>query len=262
MMPFPYFSSSKVLRKTLVSPVFLAGFLLSQTAAQAEDSSVPATGSDTFNEAVHKYILENPQVIIEAIEVYQLQQRAAERRQQEVAFQQFKEDLENNKSSPIIGNPDGDIVLVEFFDYRCPYCRRAAAVIQELLDKDRNLKIVMKEFPILSPESVIGARAALAADQQGAYKEYHFELMHNASDLSVNRLLSLADKLNLDVEKFESDMESPEVTQQILETRQLATALGINGTPAFVLNGKSVPPGTLAPEFRKMIAEIRAQREG
>lgn len=261
-MPFPSFSSSKALKKTLISSVFLSGLLLSQTAAQAEDSSSPAPGSDAFNEAVHKYILENPRIIIEAIEIYQLQQRAAERRQQEAAFEQFRNDLENSEGSPVLGNPDGDIVLVEFFDYRCPYCRRAATVVQELLDEDQNLKVVMKEFPILSPESVVGARAALAAGQQGAYEEYHFELMRNASDLSVDRLLSLADKLDLDVAKFEADMEGPEVTQQILETRQLATALGVNGTPAFVLNGKSVPPGTPAAEFRKMIAEIRAQNKG
>ena len=242
----------------------LSAFLLTSLppTSQAETAlnSEALLDSDAFKAAVRQYITENPQVVIEAIQNYQTQQRRAARKQQDDAAQKLRKELDNNAADPVLGNGEGDVILVEFFDYKCPYCHRAATVIQDLIENDPNLKIVMKEFPILGPASVVAARAALAANQQGRYHDYHFELMRNSADLSPERLRGLARKLDLDLEKFDTDMNAPETARQIIDNQKLATALGVRGTPAFFMGGRALPPDTTRTAFQEKIAEIRAQQ--
>ncbi|KLN59604.1 hypothetical protein WH96_16865 [Kiloniella spongiae] len=213
-----------------------------------------------FEEAVKEYLLKNPEVIIDSLTRYQELQAQREEEQKQHAIVSNVEELHNSPTSPYIGNPDGDVVLVEFFDYRCPYCHKAASIVEQLVEDDPNLKVVMKEFPILSPESMIAARAALAAMKQGKYNEYHFALMDNASDLSQARLFDLAEELDLDLDRFKEDMKSPEIGQEILNTRTLAQKIGANGTPAFVVGTTSVPPNTTYEQFKALIESIRAEK--
>lgn len=234
-------------------------------AQEAGDNSSPfplktVEQTKAFEEAVKEYLLKNPEVIINSLTRYQELQAQREEEQKQLAITSSVEELHNSPTSPYIGNPDGDVVLVEFFDYRCPYCHKAASVVKQLVEDDPNLKVVMKEFPILSPESMIAARAALAAMKQGKYNEYHFALMDNASDLSQDRLFDLAEELDLDIDQFKEDMKSPETGQEILNTRTLAQRVGANGTPAFIVGTTSVPPNTTYEQFKALIENIRAQK--
>ncbi|WP_421783781.1 DsbA family protein [Kiloniella litopenaei] len=257
------------IRKSLLA----GGIALSTTIAlgtigHAQDAKDNATifplkteaQTKAFEQAVKEYLLENPEVIIDSLTRYQELQAQREEEQKQLAITNNVEDLHNSPTSPVIGNPDGDVVLVEFFDYRCPYCHKAAAVVKQLVEDDPNLKVVMKEFPILSPESMIAARAALAAMRQGKYNAYHFALMDNASDLSQDRLFALAEDLDLDLDQFKEDMKAEEVGQEILSTRALAQRVGANGTPAFIVGTTSVPPNTTLEEFKVIIESIRAKK--
>ncbi|WP_120497056.1 DsbA family protein [Kiloniella sp. EL199] len=258
---------------TLCKPTFAGAIALSTTIAlgtvghaqDAKDNSSlfplkTAEQTKAFEEAVKEYLIQNPEVIIDSLTRYQELQAQREEEQKQLAIISNAEELHNSATSPYLGNPDGDVVLVEFFDYRCPYCHRAASVVKQLVQDDPNLKVVMKEFPILSPESMIAARAALAAMKQGKYNEYHFALMDNASDLSQDRLFNLAEELDLDIDQFKDDMKSPETGQEILNTRTLAQRIGANGTPAFIVGTTSVPPNTTYEQFKALIENIRAEK--
>ncbi|WP_085905320.1 DsbA family protein [Kiloniella majae] len=256
--------------KTLRKSFFAGTIALSTTFAlgtvgHTEDSSATfplktAEQTQAFEEAVKEYLLKNPEVIIDSLTRYQELQAQREEEQKQLAIVSNIDELHNSPTSPYLGNPDGDVVLVEFFDYRCPYCHKAASVVKQLVKDDPNLKVVMKEFPILSPESMIAARAALAAMKQGKYNEYHFALMDNASDLSQDRLFDLAEELDLDIDQFKEDMKSPETGQEILNTRTLAQKIGANGTPAFIVGTTRVPPNTTYEQFKTVIQNIRAEK--
>ncbi len=257
------------LRKTIFAgAIALSSTIALGTVGQAQESDDNSSlfplkteeQTKAFEEAVKEYLLKNPEVIIDSLTKYQELQAQREEEQKQLAIINNVDELHNSPTSPYLGNPDGDVVLVEFFDYRCPYCHRAASVVKQLVEDDPNLKVVMKEFPILSPESMIAARAALAAMKQGKYNEYHFALMDNASDLSQDRLFDLAEELDLDVDQFKEDMKSPETGQEILNTRTLAQRVGANGTPAFIVGTTSVPPNTTYEQFKALIENIRAEK--
>ena len=235
--------------------ILLSAFLVMTTTSHAETAPnfESLLDSEAFKAAVRQYLTENPEVVIEAIQNYQTQQRRAARKQQDDAAQRLRKELDNNAADPVIGNAEGDVTLVEFFDYKCPYCHRAATVIQDLIKNDPNVKVVMKEFPILGPDSVVAARAALAAHQQGRYSDYHFELMKNSADLSLERLRTLARTLNLDLEKFDADMNAPDTARQIIDNQKLATALGVRGTLHFLWMVMRSPPIQPTLHFRKKL---------
>ncbi|MFD2206197.1 DsbA family protein [Kiloniella antarctica] len=246
-------------KNTSLVSVGIIATMLSGSPLLAQEKSLEE--QNAFDEAVREYLLKNPEIIIESLTRYQELQASREQELKHLAVADNLEELHNAPDSPVLGNPDGDVVLVEFFDYRCPYCHKASKLIQKLIDEDPNLKVVMKEFPILSPESTIAARAALAANEQGKYAEYHFALMDSAQDLSQNRLRALADELDMDIDQFSTDMKSPEIGAAILRTRQLAQRIGASGTPAFVVGDQSVSPGTSYETFKQLIADIRNNKQ-
>ncbi len=252
---FPKFD----LKKSGLASALVFATMLPATSLYAQEKSLEEKAA--FEEAVREYLLKNPEVIIQSLTRYQELQALQEQEQKQLAVVDNLEELHNAPDSPVLGNPEGDVVLVEFFDYRCPYCHKAASLIKTLIDEDPNLKVVMKEFPILSPESTIAARAALAAHKQGKYAEYHFALMDNPKDLSQNRLRALADNLDMDLEQFSEDMKSTETGEAILRTRQLAQRIGANGTPAFVIGSQSVSPGTSYETFKQLIDNIRSNKQ-
>jgi protein-disulfide isomerase len=158
-----------------------------------------------------------------------------------------------------MGNPAGDVVVVEFFDYRCPYCKTVAGMVRDEVASDGKVRLVMKEFPILGPQSVQAARAALAAVLQDKYDVFHFALMTQPGDMSDTHIDTVAASVGLDVERLRRDMKSPEIAAAIDRNIALAEAVGIRGTPAFVI-GKSLVPGAIdAESFRQLIADARAR---
>ncbi|MGE4064433.1 MAG: DsbA family protein [Rhodospirillaceae bacterium] len=172
--------------------------------------------------------------------------------------------LLRDPGSPVIGNPQGDVTLVKFTDYQCSYCKAADPRIEKLLAADPKVRVVVKEFPILGPVSVVAAKAALASQKQGKYHAYHQAMMGYRGKLTNEDTFAMAAKVGLDVGRLKADMESPEVTDQIIATFDLARALKISLTPGYIVNatvlsGVSAKTSSAAIDFPKEIAAARAK---
>ena len=192
-----------------------------------------------IRELVLDTIRANPEIIQEAITL--LQQRQEERKAERIAsiLTENRELFERDPTAPVLGNPEGDVTLVEFFDYNCPYCKQVAGDVKSLIEKDGNIRLVYREWPILGEGSVFAARAALAARKQGKYEAMHWALMSlkRADERSV---LQVASDLGLDIEKLQNDMQSSEIDEHIGISHELTQALGITGTPSFTIGDKVI----------------------
>ncbi|MGE3334434.1 MAG: DsbA family protein [Rhodospirillaceae bacterium] len=172
--------------------------------------------------------------------------------------------LLRDPGSPVLGNPQGDVTLVKFTDYQCSYCKAADPRIEKLIADDPKVRVVVKEFPILGPVSVVAAKAALAAQKQGKYAAYHQVMMGYRGKLTEADIFAMAGKVGLNVEKLKVDMESPEVTGQIIATFDLARALKISLTPGYIVNatvlsGVSAKTSSSAINFPQEIAAARSK---
>jgi protein-disulfide isomerase len=173
-------------------------------------------------------------------------------------------DLLRDPNSPVMGNPQGDVTLVKFTDYQCSFCKAADPRIDKLLADDPKVRLVVKEFPILGPVSVVAAKAALASQKQGKYHEYHKAMMAYRGKLTNEDVFAMAAKVGLNVDKLKADMESPEVTDQLLDTFNLARAMKVSLTPGYIVNatvlsGVSSKTSSAAIDFPKEIAAARAK---
>jgi len=163
----------------------------------------------------------------------------------------------DNPATPVGGNPKGNVTIVEFFDYRCPYCKQVLPALQTLLQEDHELRFVYKEFPVLGPASVTAAHAALAAQRQGKYEAFHTAMMAAKGQINEDTIYKVAGSVGLDVDRLKQDMAAPEIEQELKANLALAEALNIRGTPGFII-GKKIVPGALDLDALKdMIAEAR-----
>lgn len=234
------------------------------------ERSTPSVASDMpqdeFERRVRDYLLANPEVILEAVQGLQARQRAAEEGQGQTILAERGEEVFRDPASPLGGNPEGDVTLVEFFDYNCPYCRRVAPVMLEAEAADPQLRIVYKELPILGPDSEFAAKAALAAHRQGLYVPFHKALMQAKGAADEASVLAVAAEVGLDLERLKVDMQDPAIALAIERNLQLAIALRINGTPGFVV-GKQIlrgaaDLGTLQELIRQARADVDAEPSG
>lgn len=215
-----------------------------------------------FGEAVRAYLLENPQVIMEAVEALEARQAEARSAADRALVAAHAEALYDDGVSWVGGNPDGDVTVVEFLDYRCGYCRRAFPEVEELLATDGNIKLIVKEFPILGPDSVLASRFAIAVRNVAgpeAYKTVHDRLMMHDGEVNPAALARIARQGDLDAEAIMAAMEAPEVTQELRDNRALAQDLEINGTPSFVLGGELVRGYVPLPRMMAMVEAARAE---
>ena len=228
-------------------------------AQPAPPMSSKATELDPFEQRVREYLLTNPEVIMEALQVLEGRQRAAEAETAKRTIAERSDDILNDPAAPVGGNPAGDVTLVEFFDYNCPYCRRVAPTVTELEEADPDLRLVYKEFPILGPGSEFAARAALAARKQGKYVPFHNALMRATDQVTEQTVIEIAREVGLDTERLEQDMRDPAIDDAIARNLQLANALGITGTPSFVIGDRMVPGAADFRTLQGLIAEVRQQ---
>ena len=237
----------------------LAGILiLVPTGSQAQETSAP--GADpALEQAIHDYILAHPEVIAESLQKFQQQQEQAQKQAHAQAVKDLKPKLVNEPASPVLGNPAGDVTVVEFLDYRCPYCKAMHQSIADMIAADGNVRVVVKEFPILGDDSLFAARAALAAGKQGKYSEMHTALMTFKGKLSAKDVENIALGLALDVAKLKEDMVAPEVDQELQQNYNLAETLGINGTPAFIIGDTLIPGAIKLEDLKAHIAKARAE---
>jgi protein-disulfide isomerase len=203
-------------------------------------------------------IRENPQIIMEAIALIEEQRSAAQAAAQAEILLRQRAFLENDPNAPSVGNPDAQTVIVEFFDYNCPYCKRAAGDVKALLAAEDDVRVVYREWPILGEGSVLASRAALAARNQGKYAEMHWGLMEMRGRAEEASIFALARSIGLDVDQLRADMQSDEVNSHIAASDQLAQNLGFTGTPAFVIGDALVPGAIPLAELQQYIAEARS----
>ncbi len=206
---------------------------------------------------IERYIAENPEAIIDSVRAHN--QRSEEARRSEAAANlvALRDEIANDPGSPVAGNPDGDVTVVEFFDYRCGYCKQSLDMVMAVLDEDPNLRVVFKEFPILSPQSRQAAKAALASRNQGGYLAFHVALMGARGSFDDAQIFDIAGEVGLDVDRLVADMEAPEIEGQLEAVDTLARALDIGGTPAFVV-GSEILRGAIDIEaMRRAIAAAR-----
>jgi protein-disulfide isomerase len=196
-----------------------------------------------IDQMIRDYILAHPEIIVESIRQMDEREKAAQAERQRQALGDIRDAMESDPGSHVIGNPDGDVTLVEFFDYQCSYCKRFLPVLQKVLAADSNVRVILKEFPILGPDSIVASRAALAARMQAPdrYPAFHDALMANRGPLPESRLFDIAARIGLDVDRLKRDMEHPEIGQTIARNYAHAEAIGVRGTPGFVIGDRIVP---------------------
>ncbi|WP_299720436.1 DsbA family protein [Primorskyibacter sp. S87] len=225
-------------------------------AAQADTLS-----EDRVKELVLEAIRENPEIVLEAVQI--IEQREQQRQAAAAAsvLSDNRDVLENDPNAPVLGNPDGDVTVVEFFDYNCPYCRRVKPEIEALLAEDPNVKLVYREWPILGEGSVFAARAALAAREQGKYEEFHWALMGMQGRAEEASVIRVAEEVGLDIAQLRRDMQAPEIDAHISASMEMSRDLGFNGTPSFVIGDALVPGVIDADQMIRLTEEARAAKQ-
>lgn len=225
-------------------------------AAQSSTPNLPPDQVRSIERIVREYLLRNPEVILDAMENLEKKREAEARLGAKAAIASRRDEILNDPDSPVGGNATGDVTIVEFFDYRCPYCKQVVAPLAQLLKDDAKLRFVYKELPILGPDSVVAARAALAARKQNKYHDMHRALMATRA-LDEASILKIAGEQGLDVARLKSDMASAEIQRMLDRNLQLARALNINGTPAFVVGDIVVPGAVDLPTLKSLVTEAR-----
>ncbi len=242
-----------------IAPFVLSLFLLALGPAAAGDDTLGPDHRKAIEQVVREYLNNNPEILVDALKSLREKQEGKQKARSQTVLTSRRPELENDPATPFGGNIKGNVTVVEFVDYQCGYCKRVRPVVEELLRGDGNIRIVFKELPILGAPSVIAARAALAAWKQshGGYNKFHFALMATKGKLSEDRIMAVAAKSGLDVERLRRDMAAPEIDEALQKNFRLAEDLGIRGTPAFVIGKRLVPGAIDLKAFQKLIAEAR-----
>jgi protein-disulfide isomerase len=231
------------IRRLAIALALLAAAATSFNLAGAQGFSPEQRGE--IEKIMRDYLLRNPEVLQEVIAEMERRQTAAEAEKHRAAVKQHAETIFNSPRGIVLGNPQGDVTLVEFFDYNCGFCKRALADKIELMKADPNLRVVLKEFPVLGEGSTQAAQVAIALrmqDKSGGrrYFEFHQKLLGGRGQADKARALAVMREIGGDVARAERDLNNEEVRQTIAESFQLAEALGINGTPSYVVGSEVV----------------------
>ena len=226
-----------------------ASAILAGTPVFAETPFTPAQ-RDAIQAIIKDYLVKNPEVLQEAIAELEKRQAETQRVAQQAALNESRTVLTSSPYGAVVGNPAGDVTLVEFFDYNCGYCKRALTDLRGLMKADGKLKVVLRDLPVLGPDSVEASRVALAAKQQlsgDKLFEYHARLLESRGKVGGERALALAKEMGLDMGRLQKDMTGPEVKAAVAESEGLAQKLGLTGTPAYVI-GDEVISGAIGLE--------------
>jgi protein-disulfide isomerase len=205
------------------------------------------------------YLRQHPEAVYAALQAYQKQQQAEQADALRATIKATADELLHDQATPVGGNPAGDVTIVEFFDYQCPYCKAVAPDLAKALAADGKIRMVYKEFPILGPASITAAKAALAAQAQGKYVAFHDALIGFKGHLSDDDVFSIAVTVGLDVARLKTDMEKPEIKAAIKRNYALADKLNIQGTPAFIIGGEMLPG---AASLDELTAAVKRARKG
>ncbi|MBN8958662.1 MAG: DsbA family protein [Rhizobiales bacterium] len=244
---------------SLAAAAAMAGLFTATAVAQTAPFS--AEQKTAIEKIMRDYLISHPEVLQEAVAELEKRQTAAEADKSKAAIAQNRDALLRSPRQVTLGNPDGDVTLVEFFDYNCGYCKHALGDMMALLKSDPKLRVVLKEFPVLGPGSVEAAQIAVAVrmqDKSGKkYLDFHQKLLGGRGQADRAKALAAAKDAGLDMARLEKDSKSPEVRETLDESMKLAEALGINGTPSYVIGDKMLPGAVGLPALKDQIAASR-----
>lgn len=215
---------------------------------------------DQIRGLIRDYLLQNPEILQEAMVELERKQKDAEKAAQAAAMKDYAGALVNSPRNIVVGNPQGDVTLVEFFDYNCGYCKRAAADLREMIKADPKLRVVLRDFPVLGPESVEASLVAIAAKNQikgDKYWDFHQKLLDGRGRVGKEKAIAVAREFGADPAKLEKDMQSAEVRAAIEETMRIADALKLQGTPAFVVGDEIIFGAVGEAPLKTAIASVR-----
>ena len=233
----------KLISRSL-APAFAAMLAIAVPQASRAADELTAGQRAEVERLVRDYILEHPELIQDAMVELEKRQAAADAEKHKAAVKKNSEALFSSPRQVVLGNPTGNVTFVEFFDYNCGYCKRAMTDMLTLLKDDPKLKVVLKEFPVLGPGSLEAAQVAVAVrmqDKNGKkYLEFHQKLLTGRGQVDRARALAVAKEIGLDMTRLDKDMTSPEVKETLQESMKLAEALGLNGTPSYVIGDNVV----------------------
>jgi protein-disulfide isomerase len=246
-------------KKILGVCLLVFGMCATLPTMSAAEQALTDTQRQEIEKIIQRYIMENPKVILESVNRLQQKEQAEKQAQAEKNVSASKNLLLNDPDSPVGGNPNGDVTVVEFFDYRCGYCKRVLPVVTKNIEKDKNVRYVFKEYPILGPESVTASKAAIAVSRIDAdkYQPYHKALMAARGSLTKAKLIKVAADIGIDTAALEKEMGSSEIDDIIRKNYELAHSLNITGTPAFVIGTELVPGAIDLETLERLIAEAR-----
>ena len=244
-----------------IIPLALA-LALGASAAPAHAENFSAPQRTEIEKIIKDYLLAHPEVLQEAMAELEKKQQVAETEKARSAIKNHSDALFNSPRQVVLGNPQGDVTFVEFFDYNCGYCKRALSDMTTLLSTDPKLKVVLKEFPVLGPGSVDAAQVAVAVRMQDKtgkkYLEFHQKLLGGRGQVDKAKALAAAKDVGLDMARIEKDLKSDEVAKTLEESMKLAEALGLNGTPSYVI-GNDVVIGAVG--LAGLTQKIQAARQ-
>jgi protein-disulfide isomerase len=210
-----------------------------------------------LGKTIREYLLANPEVLVEAMQELERKQDGQRDAVAQKGVQENQAELFRDPDSPTGGNPNGDVVIVDFNDYQCPYCKRTHQAMKSVVAADGKVKTIYKDLPILGEASKVAAVAALASVKQGKHTAFHNALMEFSGKLDRDKILDIASSVGIDRAQLEKDMEDPKLKRTIERNLELASALGIRGTPAFVIGKQFVPGAVDASALKQLIADAR-----
>ncbi|MDE0330546.1 MAG: DsbA family protein [Nitrospinae bacterium] len=262
----------------LLGAIIFTGFILLPTAnsqkdkpstvtlasQEAKPKSAPATmlvaqnlDKTRIEKIIKEYLINNPEVLEEAFRALRAKREARRQAVVRNSIQKNRKQIYEDPEDPVGGNPNGDVTIVEFFDYRCGFCKRVAPIVDDALAKDKKIRFVYKEFPVLGPNSVLAARAALASRAQGKYLDFHKALMYAKISYDEASIMKIAASMGIDTARLKKDMRAPGIQSQIAKNRTLARSLGIRGTPAFIIGDQLFPGALQSAQLARMIRQAR-----
>jgi protein-disulfide isomerase len=235
--------------------------------AASPTPSPAAAGATSFSpdqkkeieQIIKNYLVTNPEIFLEAQTALEAKMEKEQAEKLKTAISENAKEIYRDPNADVAGNPNGDITVVEFFDYNCGYCKRGLHDIVKLVDTDKNVRVVFKELPILSKGSEEASRVAIASGKQGKYWDVHRAMLESKGAMNEANAIAIAQKLGLDIEKLKKDMASPEVEAEIKKSEALAKKMGVNGTPHFLVGDRAIPgaPEDLFDQLEKNVTELR-----
>jgi protein-disulfide isomerase len=245
--------------RSLLAALALLAMLALSPSARADDAAFTPAQRAAIVDILRAALKSDPSILRDAVSALQEDEANIKQAAARAAIAKAGPTLTKDSGDPVAGNPNGDVTVVEFYDVRCPYCRKMLPVVAQLLRDDPKIKLIYKDIPILGPASVVGAKAVLAAQRQGGYQKLHDLIMSGPPNVTEESLHADATRAGLDWDRLQRDMADPAIEKRLDDNLGLAHALGIDGTPAYVIGAKLLPGALDLAELQDAVAAARVR---